>query len=305
MAMVALNYQHLYYFWIIAREGGLTRGAKALHLTHSTLSVQLRALEDTLGERLFERRGRALVLTPFGRDVQQYATEIFRVGTELLDFAQGRAVSQRRLELGVVAAIPKTMVCQLLVPALDEERSGSIRIRQDATERLVQEMASGRLHAVLSDAPPVPASGLKLHSHALGSSEILLYGSAALAPRYRRGFPRSLDGAPMLVPGPDATLRRGLERWFADRHLRLDAVGEIDDAGTLRALGAAGRGLFPVRAALKSEVEDGLAAQRIGRLSGLIERYFVLSLERRVQHPGVAALIDGARQRLDPAPLER
>ncbi len=300
--MVSLNYQHLYYFWIIAREGGLTRAAEALRLTHSTLSVQLRALEDTLGERLFERRGRALVLTPFGRDVQQYASEIFRVGAELLDFANGRAVTQRRLELGVVAAIPKTMVRQLLVPALDEEHSGSIRIRQDTTERLVQEMASGRLHAVLSDAAPMPAGGLKLHAHVLGSSEILLYGSPTLAARYRRGFPRSLDGAPMLVPGPDATLRRGLERWFADRHLHLDAVGEIDDAGTLRALGTGGRGLFPVRAALKSEVEDGLAAQRVGRMSGLIERYFVLSLERRIQHPAVAALIDGARRRLDPAP---
>ena len=298
--MAWLNYQHLFYFSVIAREGGLARAAAALRLTHSTLSVQLRTLEETLGEPLFERRGRALVLTPFGRDVQQYASEIFRLGNELLDFARGRASSPRRFEVGVVGAIPKTIACQLLLPALDTEEAGAVRIRQDTIERLVQELGTGRLHAIINDAPPVQAGGLKLHAHPLGSSEILLYGSPALAERYRKGFPRSLDGAPVLMPGPDATLRRGLERWLVDRSLRINAVGEVDDAGTLRALGATGRGLFPVRAALRNEVEEGLGAKRVGRLAGLVERYFAITLERRVRHPAVAALIDVARRRLDP-----
>ncbi len=299
--MAWLNYQHLFYFWTIAREGGLAKGAAALHLTHSTLSVQLRALEEMLGEPLFERRGRALVLTPFGYDVQQYANEIFRLGTELLDFSRGRAATLRRFEVGAVGAIPKTLVCRLLEPALDAEQAGAVRIRQDTIDRLVQELGSGRLHVVISDVVPVHASGLKLHAHPLGSSEILLYASPALAARYRRGFPRSLDGAPLLMPGPDAALRRGLERWLTDHSLHVHTVGEVDDAGTLRALGAAGRGLFPVRAALKSEVEEGLGALRVGRLVGLVESYFAISLERRVRHPGVAALIDVARRQLGPS----
>jgi LysR family transcriptional activator of nhaA len=296
--MAWLNYQHLYYFWVIAREGGLTRAAVALHLTHSTLSVQLRALEDSLGEPLFERRGRALVLTAFGREVQQYAAEIFRIGDELLDLAQGRAASLRRFEVGVVSAIPKTTTCQLLVPALDAEASGGIRIRQDSLERLVHELASGRLHAVLSDAPAPPGGAIKLHTHALGSSDILLYGRRDLADRYRRGFPGSLDGAPLLLPGPDSSLRRAIDRWLAVRDLHVEAVGEIDDAGHLRALGAAGRGLFPVRAALRGEVEEGMAARRVGRLTGVVESYFLISLERRVKHPAAAALIERARQPL-------
>ncbi len=299
--MAWLNYQHLYYFWTIAREGGLSRAAAALRLTHSTLSVQLRALEESLGEPLFERRGRALVLTPFGREVQQYASEIFRVGAELIDLAAGRASSRRRFEVGVVSAIPKTTICQLLLPALEGEPAGGVRIRQDGIEGLVHELASGRLHAIISDAPPLQGGALRLHAHALGSSDILLYGSRALADRYRRGFPRSLDGAPVLLPGPDAALRRSIERWLAARGLRIDAVGEIDDAGTLRALGAAGHGLFPVRAALRGEVEDGLGARRVGRLAGVVESYFVISLERRVKHPAVATLIEAARRRLDPS----
>lgn len=295
--MAWLNYQHLYYFWTIAREGGLSRAAAALHLTHSTLSVQLRALEGTLGEPLFERRGRALVLTPFGREIRQYADEIFRLGAELLDHAHGRGAALRRLDVGVVGAIPKTIGYRLLEPALEAEQTGLVRVRQDTQEKLLQELGAGRLHAVISDAAPIRASALKLHTHPLGSSEILLYGRAALAARYRRNFPRSLEGAPMVMPGPDATLRRGLERWLAARGIRVEAVGEIDDAGMLRALGAS-RGLFPVRAALRSEVEEGLGALRVGRLAGLVEHYFVISLERRVRHAGVAVLIEAARRRL-------
>lgn len=295
-----LNYQHLYYFWIIAREGSLSRAGAALHLTHSTLSVQLRTLEEALGQPLFERRGRGLVLTPFGREVQQYATEIFRLGAELLDLSHGRAASRRRLEVGVVSALPKTTTSQLLLPALEGDEGG-LRIRQDTIERLVQELVAGRLHAVLSDAPALQGGPLKLHTHSLGSSEILLYARRDLADRYRRGFPRSLEGAPLLLPGPEASLRRAIERWLAARGLRVETAGEIDDAGTLRAMGAAGRGLFPVRAALKGEVEEGLGARRVGRLVGVVESYFVITLQRRVRHPAVARLIEVARRRLDSA----
>ncbi|MEZ4401254.1 MAG: LysR family transcriptional regulator [Kofleriaceae bacterium] len=294
-----LNYQHLYYFAAIVSEGGLAKAAKALRLTHSTLSVQLRALEVALGEPLFERRGRSLVLTPFGRDVHQYATEIFRLGTELLDFSRGRATELRRFDVGVVSTIPKTIVSRLLVPALDAELAGTVRIRQDAPARLVPELAAGRLHALLTDAPITHAGALRLHTHVLGSSDVWLYGTAALAARYRRGFPDSLRGAPLLLPAADAPLRRGLERWFADHGLRVDVAAEVEDAGILRALGAAGRGLFPVRAALRSEVEEGVGARRVGPLTGLVETYFIVSLERRIRHPSVVALIASARRRLE------
>ncbi len=297
-----LNYQHLYYFWMIAREGGLSRAATALHLTHSTLSVQLRALEDTLGEALFERRGRGLVLTPFGREVQLYGNDIFRLGTELLDFSRGRVGGRRRFDVGVVGAIPKTIASQLLAPALGDTADGSVRIRQDSLERLVQELGAGRLHAVLSDVAPIATTALKLHAHLLGASAIELYGAPDLARRYRVGFPRSLANAPMVMPGPDTALRRALERWFADRQLPIRVTAEVDDAGMLRAVGATGAGLFPVRAALRAEVEEGAGARRVGRMHGLEEHYYVVSLERRVTHPGVAALIAVARARLNQSP---
>jgi LysR family transcriptional activator of nhaA len=302
--MAWLNYQHLYYFWIIAREGGLSRAAKLLRLTHSTLSVQLRTLEGVLGAPLFDRRGRSLALTAFGREVQQFAGDIFRIGDELLELAEGQGTSRRRFDVGVVAAIPKTTLSELLAPAFASDRELTVRVRQDRADRLVQELAAGRLHAVMSDAPIVGDGGAKVHSHSLGSSEVLLYGRRELAARYRPGFPRSLEGAPLLLPGPDASVRRAIERWLSDRGVRVHVVGEVDDAGTLRALGAAGRGLFPVRAALRGEVERGLGVARVGTLAGVRESYFVISVERRITHPAVSRLIEAARRRLDEPRLE-
>lgn len=300
--MAWLNYQHLYYFWMVAREGGLARAAAALRLSHSTLSVQIRALEDQLGEPLFERRGRALALTPFGREIQQYATDIFRLGDELLEFSAGQAVSRRRLEVGVAASIPKTIVARLLQPALDAAPDAAFRVRQDPVERLLLDLAGGRLHAVVLDAAPALSGGLRLHAHALGASEVLLYGSAALAERYRARFPAGLDGAPLLMPGPDTVLRRAIERWLGERGVRPRIVGEVDDAGTLRALGAAGRGLFPVRAALRSEVEESSGARWIGHLDGVVEPYFAVTVDRRISHPAVSALVAAARDELGHRP---
>jgi LysR family transcriptional regulator, transcriptional activator of nhaA len=305
--MTGLNYQHLYYFSVIAREGGLAKGAAELQLSHSTLSVQLRALEAALGEPLFERRGRALALTDFGREVQQYANEIFRLGSELLDFSAGRASTLRRLEVGVVPAVPITIASNLLIAAQRGAGAAALRVRQDRSARLLQELGAGRLHVVISDAPAAPSASSGLHAHALGSSTIALYATPELARRYRRNFPASLAGAPLLLPSAEATLRRAVERWLAARDLRVTVVAEIDDAATLRALGAMGLGLFPVRTALRGEVQDGLGARAVGPLLGLREHYVAISPERRVKHPAVAAMLEVARRYLehDGAPPRR
>ncbi len=294
-----LNYHHLLYFWTIAREGSLAKASAKLHLTHSTLSVQLRTLEEFLGGPLFERRGRALVLTELGTGVASYADDIFRTGAELVDMARGRTAPRRAiLRVGVVGAIPKTVAYRLLEPALAIEGYGPISVRQDNLERLLSDLAATRLHLVLSDLAPPEGSLVRVHGHLLGESDVLLYGTSALAAKYRPGFPASLDGAPLLLPSPGTSLRALLERWFTQHELRVKIEGEFDDAGTMRAFGAGGRGLFPVRAALKTEVEEAHDVRRVGRLEGIRERYYAISPERRVRHPAMAALIESARVNL-------
>ncbi len=294
-----LNFHHLYYFWRIAREGGLSRAAEQLHLTHSTLSAQLRSLEEFLGGPLFERRGRRLVLTPLGEEAASYADDIFRLGRELVDVARGRSSERKQaLRVGIVSAMPKSVAYRLLQPGMAVPGYGHIIARQDNFDRLLEELGSGRLHLVLADGAPPEMGSQRVYAHLLGESGILLYGKKSLAAKYRRGFPASLEGAPMLVPTAQSSLRRLLDRWFVERELRVQIAGEFDDAGLMRVAGVHGQGLLPVRAALRAEVEDSRALELVGTFEGIVERYYLVSLERRVRHPAVGVLIDRARSDL-------
>lgn len=297
--MDPLNYRHLYHFWRIAREGGLSRAAVRLDVTHSTLSAQLKELEEFLGGSLFERRGKRLLLTPLGEDVAAHADDIFRLGAEIVDLARGRSTQKvSPLRIGVVGHLPKTIAYRLVEPATKKVGIGPLVARQGTLEALLDELAANRLHAVLADAPPPDASSSRLYAHPLGESSVLLYGCARLARAARRGFPRSLDGTPLLVPLARSSLRRQIDRWLVDQRVRPRIEGEFDDAGLMRVAGIEGLGLFPVRAALRSEVEDTQMAELVGPLTGVVERYYVISREARVRHAGVSALIDAARLEL-------
>jgi LysR family transcriptional activator of nhaA len=170
--------------------------------------------------------------------------------------------------------------------------------RQGDLERLLQDLAAGRVHFVLSDAPPSEATGLRVFAHLLAESGLLLFGKGDRARRARRGFPRTLDDMPILLPSAGTPLRRQIERWFAERSLRLRIAGEFDDAGMLRVAGAGGLGLFPVRASLRSEIEGPGLAELVGPLNGIVERYYVISIERRVRDPAIGALIAAGRAQL-------
>jgi LysR family transcriptional regulator, transcriptional activator of nhaA len=295
-----LNYHHLYYFSVIAEAGGLAPAARKLRLTHSTLSAQLRALETHFGAPLFERRGKRLVLTSFGSDALNYAADIFRLGRELNDVARGSRTSPRDiLRVGVVAGLPKTLTHHLLSPALDQDAC-TLSVRQDSAPALLDALVAGRLHVVLMNDVPTPPPGAPVHSHALGETDILLYARARLAQLGKRRFPESLSGVPFVLPPPGFPLRKRLDAWFLDRGLHITVKAEVEDAGLLRAFGSSGRGIFPVRDALRAEVEDLRDVQLVGPCEGLRESYYAVTTERRVRHQGLSALIETARTELNP-----
>ena len=294
-----LNYHHLYYFSVIAQEGGVASAARKLRLTHSTLSAQLRTLEEHFGAPLFERRGRRLVLTSFGADAAAYAADIFRLGRELNDLARGRGRAARNaLRVGVVEGIPKTLASRLLDPVLARPEF-TLSIRQDDASSLLDVLATGRLHVVLTNDVPAPPPGLKLHTHLLGDTDILVFANRTIARRLKPGFPENLAAVPFVLPPSGAPLRRRLDAWFAERGVAIQVKAEVDDAGLMRALGAAGRGAFPVRSALRAEVEDLRSLEELGVCDGVSERYYAVTTERRIRHPGVSAIIDGARTDLN------
>ena len=294
-----LNYHHLLYFWAVAREGGVTKASEQLRLAQPTISGQLKALEEALGEKLFERTGRRLVLTDVGRVVYRYADEIFTLGRELQDPLKGRPTGRPvRFTVGVADAVPKLVAYRLLQPALTLPEPVHVVCREDKPERLLSELGLHSLDLVLSDAPAPPGVNVKAYSHLLGETPVAFFGTDALAAEHRRGFPRSLDGAPVLVPTEGSSLRRSLEQWFDAEGLRPRVVGEIEDSALLKVFGQAGTGLFPAPVAIEAEIRVQFGVKVVGRVDAVKARFYALSAERKLKHPAVLAIREAARSEL-------
>ncbi|HSM91259.1 MAG TPA: transcriptional activator NhaR [Anaeromyxobacteraceae bacterium] len=294
-----VNYHHLLYFWTVAREGGLVPAGKVLHLSHPTLSAQIHALEERLGEKLFTRAGRRLELTEMGRVVYRYADEIFTLGREMLDAVKDRSTGQPlRLDVGVVDVLPKLVVRRLLQPALELSEPVRLVCREGSQERLLGELAVHSLDVVLSDAP-VPAGGsVKAFHHLLGETGVSFFAAGPLADAHRRGFPGSLDGAPMLLPLEHLTLRRALNQWLERSRIRPKVVAEYEDHALLEEFGAGGAGVFAAPTVVESEVVARYGVRVLGRVAEVRQRFYAISVQRRLQHPAVVALSDAARHRL-------
>jgi LysR family transcriptional activator of nhaA len=294
-----LNYHHLLYFWTVAHEGTIARACAQLHLTQPTISGQLRALERTLGVRLFERAGRNLVLTDVGRVVYGYADEIFSLGRELQDTLRGRPPDRAaRLLVGVADTVPKEIAYGLLEPALRLPRPVQIVCDHGKPEYLLGQLAVHALDVVLSDAPVSPAAKIRAFNHLLGESALSFMATPDLAAAYRRGFPRSLDGAPFLLPAENTVLRRSLEQWFDAVGIRPLVRGEFADLGLLKVFGEKGAGVFVVRTAVERETQRQYHVRVLGRVESIRERFYAISVERKIKHPAVMAITEAARESL-------
>jgi LysR family transcriptional activator of nhaA len=295
-----LNYHHLLYFWTVAREGTIARASQELRLAQPTISGQIRALEDQLGEKLFQRSGRNLVLTDMGRVVFRYADDIFSIGRELMDTLKDRPTGRpMRFQVGVADEVTKIIAYRLLEPALRLPEPIHIVCRDGAPERLLTDLATHALDLVIADTPVAPTIKVKVFSHALGETPVTVFGTAKLAAPRRKNFPRSLDGAPFLVPTVGKTLRRTLDQFFEQQQIRPRIVAELDDSALLTTFGQAGAGLFVAPTVLEKEVMRQFGVTVVGRLDAVRERYFAISVERRLKHPAVVAISEAANEMLD------
>lgn len=297
--MKNLNYHHLRYFWAVAREGSLVAAGRALRVSHPTLSAQIRSLEDQLGLALFTKVGRRLVLTDEGRVVYRYADEIFSLGREMVDaVTSGASERALRLNVGVADVVPKLVVRRLLEPALRLPESVRLVCTEGSFEELLGDLATHALHVVLSDSPVPPGSHVRAFDHLLGESAISFFGAPALARACRPGFPTSLRDAPMLLPLENLTLRRSLDEWFARQHITPRVVAEFEDSALLAVFGGDGLGIFAAPAVVEAEVVAQYGVEVVGRTAQLRERFYAISVERRLEHPAVVAINDAARHEL-------
>jgi LysR family transcriptional regulator, transcriptional activator of nhaA len=299
VAAESLNYHHLHYFWMVAREGGVSRAAEKLHVSQPSVSAQVKRLERALGEPLLERSGRTVVLTEAGRVVYRYAEEIFALGRELRETLRGRPSSgMAQLTVGVADAVPKLVVVRLLEPFTAGAESVRITCVEDRPDSLVARLALHEIDVVFSDAPAAPHVRAKVYDHLLGESGISFFAGPELARRLRRRFPRSLDGAPILLPTRESALRRRLEEWLEAAELRPLVVGEFQDPALLEAFGQVGAAVFPGPTAIEREVCRQYRVSVVGRTDAVRERFYAISVERRLKHPAVVAITAGARRDL-------
>ena len=294
-----INYHHLLYFWMVAKEGSIAAAAKRLRLSQPTISTQLRTLENALDVSLFDRSGRRLVLTEEGQLALRYAEEIFGLGRELLDALRDN-VSDRPLKMivGVTYVIPKLIAYELLQPALSLEQGLAVECHEDRFDRLLGRLSRHELDMVLSDVPIGPDISVKAYNHLLGSCGVSFFAAPKLAAKYRRGFPQSLDRAPFLLPMTGCSVRRELDRWFDKLDISPETVGEFDDSALLKVFGQSGVGVFSAPSVIEAEIIRQYGVKVVGQTDDIQERFYAITVERKLKHPGVVAISETAKAEL-------
>ncbi|WP_296946158.1 transcriptional activator NhaR [uncultured Massilia sp.] len=292
-----INFRHLYYFWVVAKEGGITRAAERLHLAVQTISSQLTLLEQSLGKTLFTQQGRRLVLTEAGRTALSYADQIFLLGEQMQDALNEADSGRIRLTVGISDSLPKLSAYRMLEPAMRiPDRKVHVVCYEDQFEALLADLALHKLDVVLTDREVPSGSAIRVFSHRLFDSEMVVMGAPSLVERYRDGFPANLGGAPFLLPARNNALRGKIDEWFLQHHAHPDVVGEFEDNALLNTFGRRALGLFFAPAALEQEVAEQFGAGRVGQVEGVREQFFAISNDRKIKHPAVEAILDAAQK---------
>ncbi len=288
------NYKHLYYFWVVAKEGGVSRAAEKLGMAVQTVSAQVRELERTLGYALLKPAGRGLVLTEAGIVAMQQADQIFQLGENLPAMVRDAVSAPTvRLAVGISDGLPKLVVHRLLRPVIPE-RHLRLLCHEGEFDELLGDLALHRLDVVLSDRPAPNNPNIKLYSHALGSSAVAWYGTADLVAAAGHNFPHSLADVPMLLPTAHTAVRARLDHWLEQRGVRPRVVGEFEDSALLKTFGASGMGVFPAAEWTHENLMTHYAVQRLAACDGVSEHFFAIGTEKKVHHPLVQRLLQPA-----------
>lgn len=301
-----LNYHWLRYFWMVAREGGLRRASERMHVSQPTISAQVKALEDQLGEKLTRRDGRGLALTEAGRRVFEYAEQIFALGDELTASSSGEGVLRPlRVAIGVTDALPKLVGYAILRPVFHLDRPVKAIVTEASVADLLVQLAAHRLDVVLADEPAPSTPNLRAFNHELGECGVSFLAHPKLAAKLGKKFPRALDGAPLLLPTHGTALRRSLDQWLLAQALTPNVVAEFDDAALLKIAAADGLGVLPVPTVAEREALERYGLVRLGRAEDCRQKFYAVSAERKLTHPAVTAITSAARTEMFTAKPKR
>jgi LysR family transcriptional regulator, transcriptional activator of nhaA len=292
-----LNYKHLFYFWVVAKEGSIAQASERLTISSQTISGQIKRLEKSMGRALFAPRGRGLVLTEAGRTALGYADQIFLVGEQLMETMTGPSLDAvMRLHVGTTDSLPKLVAYELLEPLFKDGTELRLQCHEGEFDELLAELALNKLDVVLADRPIGENSGMRVFSHPIGECGMAMFATAALYARYNENFPPSLQGAPMLLPSRHTAIRSRLDIWLQAQPFTARIIGEFEDSALLATFGATGLGVFPAVAVSANDLAKQHGVQMLGPIDGVREQVFAITNERQINHPLVERLLSNGRQ---------
>lgn len=296
-----LNYQHFFYFWRVAKKGSVTDACRELRLAQPTISAQLKVFEETLGEKLFIREGRNLKLTDVGKLAFRYAEEVFSTCNEFMDVLDGKDISAPgELKVGISDVVPKVISYRIIEPAFADTYLGTVSCYEDKTERLLAELAISEVDLVISDIPVPPSVKVKAYNHFLGECGICFLAQNTLAKQFRKGFPQSLNGAPLLLPTREAAVRREIDQWFDHLGITPRVVGEFQDSALMKIVAREGKGIVPVPSVVASEIRREFHLELVAETDVVKERFYLISVEKRLKNSLVKAIVDRAQKKVFP-----
>ncbi|REL26487.1 LysR family transcriptional regulator [Thalassotalea euphylliae] len=312
-----VNYNHLYYFWVTATEGGISRAAEKLHLAPQTVSAQIAALEERLGRALFIKRGRTLALTEFGALTKSYADEMFHKAQEWLHTAaSGEKHVATMCRVGLTDGLPKTLISKWLSPALDNDQHVLLDCQDGNLDELLAQLTLHKLDMILTDLPLIADVELSVYCQNIGYSDIGFFApmseikrppsskpktplssspsSATSNEQLTNTFPVCLHQKRMVMPGFNTSLTRSLMQWFEVNEIKPDITVYANDIALMKSLGRDGFGMFPAPLIIKEEIMDKFHVGYIGKADNVTQEYHLITPQRSIVHPFVAKIVSMA-----------
>lgn len=292
--MTPVNFNQLYYFYLVAREGSIARISEQLHITPQTISGQISALEHSTGSALFNRSGRKWSLTEMGRLSYRYAEDIFQLGDELRSVLKHQHVSQwQTFTVGITDVLPKAFIYEMLKPVFLLPQQLRLICREGEQTALLAELAMNKLDLVLSDQPLMPSSSIKAYNHEITSSDTSFFASPLLVDALAgTAFPACLHQQPMLLQSKRSIIRQRLEGWFEQQQIVPQIVAEFDDSALMKSFGQQGLGIFSAPSQIEQNICQQYQVQVIGRTEAVREVFYAISPERKLTHPAVLQLVE-------------
>lgn len=291
ITMTPLNYNHLYYFFIVATEGSIAKASTRLHLTPQTISGQISRFESQIGVNLFDRQGKTLQLSEMGQLIYSHAEEIFQLGDELRNVLKTHhPISWQTLTVGITNVIPKVLAHHLLKPALKLEESIRLICHEGDQTDLLAALAINKLDLIITDQPLEPGGHIKAYTHQLAESGLTFFGTKELASQYRDGFPKSLSSQSFLMQSKKAAVRQRLMTWLDQVGVTPKIIAEFDDSALMKSFGQEGYGVFSAPTIIEKYIVAQYSVEIIGRAEECIDRYYIISPERKIKHPAVVEI---------------